>query len=165
MSNATSIRFGNRFHFEVIEFVLVGLLAVPFVALLGLAALDVLPWQPSTYGRYALALLFAFTGLGHFVQTQGMEKMIPPRVPARRAIVLASGVLEWALSGSLLVPRWVPWSGLAIVVFLVAVFPLNVYAAVRRVPYGGHEAGMKYLVPRAGLQLLFIAWAYAAAVA
>ena len=79
-------------------------------------------------------------------------------MPARRALILASGPLEWALAAALLVPGWSRPAGLAVIAFLIAVFPSNVYAAIHRVPFGGHGRGPSYLVPRGALQLLLIGW-------
>ena len=86
--------------------------------------------------RIALAAVFAFMGVLHFVPSvaRGMRAMIPP--PLRRpgwpaALVIITGVCELAGAAGLLVP----WDGLrlaagiCLVVFLVAVFPANAYAA------------------------------------
>jgi uncharacterized membrane protein len=110
--------------------------------------------------RLGLAFVFAFAALGHFVRTDAMAGMIPPSVPQRRALILVSGVFELVLA--ILVLAW-PNSrlvGLAIIGFLIAVFPSNVYAALRRVDFGGHSTGPRYLIIRAPLQLLLILWTY-----
>ena len=86
--------------------------------------------------RIALAAVFAFMGVLHFVPSvaRGMRAMIPP--PLRRpgwpaALVVITGVCELAGAAGLLVP----WDGLrlaagiCLVVFLIAVFPANAYAA------------------------------------
>jgi uncharacterized membrane protein len=111
-------------------------------------------------GRLGLALVFAFAALGHFVKTDAMAEMLPPSVPQRRALILASGAFELVLA--ILIGAW-PESrllGFTIIGFLIAVFPSNVYAAVRRIEFGGHSAGPRYLLVRAPLQLLLILWTY-----
>jgi uncharacterized membrane protein len=111
-------------------------------------------------GRMGLAFVFAYAALGHFVRTDAMAEMIPPSVPRRRALIQVSGVFELVLV--ILVLAW-PKSrlvGLMIIGFLIAIFPSNVYAAVRRVDFGGHSAGPRYLLVRAPLQLLLILWTY-----
>jgi uncharacterized membrane protein len=85
--------------------------------------------------RIALAAVFAFMGVLHFVPSvaRGMRAMIPP--PLRRpgwpaALVAITGVCELAGAAGLLAP----WDGLrlaagiCLVVFLIAVFPANAYA-------------------------------------
>ncbi|WP_309714259.1 DoxX family protein [Pseudolysinimonas sp.] len=86
--------------------------------------------------RIALAAVFAFMGVLHFVPAgaRAMRAMIPP--PLRRpgwptALVAITGVCELLGAVGLLVP----WdgvrlaAGICLVVFLVAVFPANAYAA------------------------------------
>ncbi len=111
-------------------------------------------------GQISLAVLFVFTGLGHFVQTAQMAEMLPPAVPFRTGLVLASGVFEWLLAAGLFIPRYARIGGIAAIAFLILVFPGNVYAALNRVDVGGHGAGPAYLLVRAPFQLLLIAWAY-----
>lgn len=121
----------------------------------GIARLDA-----GTRGRISLALLFLFTGIGHFVNTGEMTAMLPAWVPARTAIVYATGLLEWAGAIGLLVPRFSHMAGLCLFMFLLAVFPANVYAAINRVGMGGHDAGPVYLLVRGPFQLLLVWWTY-----
>ncbi len=134
--------------------IIAGLLIVPSLVALALGS-DV-----DSAGRLGLALVFAFAALGHFVKPDAMGEMIPPSVPQRRALIQVSGVFELVLT--ILVLAW-PKSrlvGLMIIGFLIAVFPSNVYAALRRVDFGGHSAGPRYLLVRAPLQVLLVFWTY-----
>jgi hypothetical protein len=38
-------------------------------------------------GRLGIALVFAFTAIGHFIKTDAMAEMLPPAVPQRRAVI------------------------------------------------------------------------------
>jgi uncharacterized membrane protein len=134
--------------------IITGLLIVPSLVALALGG-DV-DWA----GRFGLASVFAFTSLGHFVQTDAMSNMLPPSIPARRALILASGIFELLLAMLLLAWPKSRLLGLTIIGFLVAIFPANVYAAVQRIPFGGHSAGPVYLLIRAPVQLLLILWTY-----
>jgi len=111
--------------------------------------------------RIALAVVFAVMGVLHFVPkvARGMRAMIPP--PLRRpgwpaALVAITGVCELAGAAGLLAP----WDGLrlgtgaCLVVFLVAVFPANAYAARDRERFG--PTALPFW-PRLGLQLALIA--------
>jgi uncharacterized membrane protein len=111
-------------------------------------------------GRISLALLFLFTGLGHFVNPEPMAAMLPPSVPARVPVIYITGLLEWAGATGLLVSRYARVSGMSLLAFLVAVFPANVFAALNYVGMGGHEAGPAYLVVRAPFQLGLMWWTY-----
>ncbi len=134
--------------------IIAGLLVIP--SLISLVTGSDIDWT----GHLGLALVFAFAALGHFVKTDAMAQMIPPSVPHRRVLIQISGVFELAMA--ILVLAW-PNSrlvGFVMIGFFIAVFPSNVYAAMRRVEFGGHSAGPRYLILRAPLQLLLILWVY-----
>ncbi len=57
--------------------IIVTLLLVPYLAL-GLGQVPA-PWS----GRVSLALVFLFTGLGHFIKTVEMAQMLPSWVPGQ----------------------------------------------------------------------------------
>jgi uncharacterized membrane protein len=108
-------------------------------------------------GRMGLCLVFLFATLGPFFRTDSVISMLPPFVPARRAVIYVSGVLEilFAIAVvSLPNPSYVGWM---IVLYLIAI-PSNVYAAIHRIPFGGHSMGSLYLFARGPLQLLLVLW-------
>jgi uncharacterized membrane protein len=107
-----------------------------------------------------LALLFFFTGLGHFVETEAMAQMLPSWVPVRVAVVYLTGVLEWAIALGFLIPEARRSAGWMAIGVLIAFFPANIYAAVNFVPMGDHALGPVYLLVRAPLQLGIALWAY-----
>ena len=111
-------------------------------------------------GRIALAVVMAFASVGTFIQTGPMSQMLPPWVPMRVPLVYATGVLELAVAAALLVPRFARPTGIFLIAYLILIFPSNVYAAIKRVPMGGHAAGPKYLRARAPLQIFLIAWTW-----
>jgi uncharacterized membrane protein len=134
--------------------VLVSLLLVPYglLALFGVGA--------NLRGRIGLALVFAFTGIGHFVKTAEMVQMLPGWVPQREFVIYFTGVLELVAAVALLVPAVSRVAGIFLCLFLVAVFPANVFAAFQRVDFGGHGAGPVYLALRLPLQVLLIGWTW-----
>jgi uncharacterized membrane protein len=95
--------------------------------------------------RIVLAAVFAVMGVSHFVPgpRRGMRAMIPPALrregwPSPAFWVAFTGVCELAGAAGLLTP----WTllrlitGIALTVFLVAVFPANAYAAAHREKFG-----------------------------
>nr|WP_217499098.1 DoxX family membrane protein [Leifsonia sp. C5G2] len=108
--------------------------------------------------RIALALVFVGMGVLHFVPgpARGMAAMIPPavRVVPPRALVAFTGVCEVAGGIGLLVPATRVAAAVCLVVFLVAVFPANAYAAGKTERFGVFATP---LVPRALLQVVLIA--------
>jgi uncharacterized membrane protein len=95
--------------------------------------------------RIVLAAVFAFMGVTHFVPRvrRAMRAMIPPALrrpgmPSPAFLVAFTGVAELAGAVGLLTP----WpllrelAGIALVVFLILVFPANAYASQHRERFG-----------------------------
>lgn len=78
----------------------------------------------------ALAVLFATSGLLHFVRPAIFESIVPTQLPARRHLVLASGAAELGCAAASLTPRTRRQAGLASVALLAAVYPANLRMAV-----------------------------------
>src|SRR5262245_59771780 len=111
-------------------------------------------------GRMGIAAVFAFTALGHFVKTDAMLPMLPSFVPWRRGLIYASGILEILFVIDLLAGFNLFAVGLSIIAYLVLIFTSNIYAAVQRIPFGGHSMGRRYLLVRVLLLGLLISWSY-----
>ena len=111
-----------------------------------------------------VCLVFLFTGVGHFIKTEPMAQMLPGFVPLRTLLVIATGVLELLLALLILVPAARRAVGMGLIVMLVLFLPVNVFAAIERVPMGGHAWGPWYLAVRLPLQALLVGWIYYSAV-
>src|SRR5262245_18792027 len=116
--------------------------------------------DPGTAGVVGLVLLFLFTASGHFIAPQPMAEMLPPFVPWRLPVIYLTGMLEIALALGIALPAIRRLAGLAAIATLVLFFPANVYAAFAQVEMGGHAWGPVYLLIRAPLQALLIAWTW-----
>ena len=136
--------------------VLVGsLLVFRGLGALGLARFG--SWKEAA--RHALAVLFLFTASAHFTNMRhDLARMVPEVVPWPEAVVVFTGLCEVAGAIGLLVPRWRRAAGLALIVFLIAVFPANVRAAREGVTLGGTAATP--LGWRLPMQLLLIGLVY-----
>jgi uncharacterized membrane protein len=105
--------------------------------------------------RYALAVMFTFTGISHFTRLKDdMVRMMPAMFPRPLLLVYITGVLELLGAAGLLLPatRWL--AGICLVLFLLAVFPANVKAARAKVSLNNRPATP--LVLRLPMQILFI---------
>jgi uncharacterized membrane protein len=104
---------------------------------------------------------FVFAGVMHFVIPRTYESIVPDGLPARRALVYASGVAEIVGGAAVLHPRSRRAGSLFSIATLLAVFPANVHMALHpeRYPVPG---GRRALLLRLPLQALFVAWARAA---
>jgi len=85
-----------------------------------------------------LGMLFIFTGIGHFIETEPMAQMLPPWVPGRTLLVYLTGVLELAVAVGFLMPQSRRFTGWLAAAMLVLFFPVNIYAVIHEIPMGGH---------------------------
>jgi uncharacterized membrane protein len=107
-------------------------LAILVVALLVTLAL------PARYGgrsirvaaRRAMAVAFIFAGVSHLAMPESFEVYFPSWVPFVEPIIYATGVIEIAGGLALFSRRYQARVGLVLAVYLVLVFPANVYVAV-----------------------------------
>lgn len=116
---------------------------------------------PRTIGRILFALLFVAAGIYHFKETLGFAAMMPHFLPLelRIWVVWISGVVEWILAILLLVPPIRKKMGIIIAIFLILIFPANLYSAFMHVPMPGQEYTPPiYLWLRLLVQPLFIWW-------
>jgi uncharacterized membrane protein len=75
-----------------------------------------------------LTMIFATSGVLHFVRPQTFDAIVPRVLPAPRLLVYASGAAELVCAVGL--ARRSDWARLASAAVLVAVFPANVQMAL-----------------------------------
>lgn len=129
------------------------------------------PLVPDIIGlvlRILLAVAFIGMGITHFLPAvqRTMAAMIPPPLRWKgaanpRNLVIFTGVCEIAGGVGLLIPATTAAAALSLIVFLVAVFPANVYAAAHKEKFGRVAFP---LVPRTVGQIVLIALLVVAAV-
>lgn len=137
--------------------IILGLLVVPY----GITRFsDVSARRRDWAGVLGLTSVFLFTGIGHFVETEALVQMIPSFLPWRTTAVQVSGVVEIVAALALLIPSLRHRVGWFLIWLLLLLLPVNVYAALQRVPMGGHAWGPVYLWIRVPLQLLLMIWTY-----
>lgn len=103
----------------------------------------------------ALAIMFVFTGVSHFTSMKyDFAAMIPGPLPDGLWVIYLTGVLEIASAIGLLIPRTRKLTGICLALYLVAVFPSNVYAALNEIPLRGEAPTPLWL--RGPMQLLYV---------
>jgi uncharacterized membrane protein len=136
--------------------ILMGVLIGALLLYRGLGALGVdalASWPAAT--RAALATLLLVTASGHFTRMkEELVRMVPEWMPAPRLTVYLTGVCEILGAAGILLPATRRWAGLALILFLIAVFPANVKAARENLPVAGRPATP--LVLRLPVQVLLI---------
>lgn len=101
-------------------------------------------------------LLFA-AGVLHFVHEQNFRKIVPTFMPFRRAIVLITGVFEMVFAVLLWVKKGQQVTGKLLALFMLAVFPANIYMAMKKISFRpGKEANPWLLWLRLPLQIPLI---------
>lgn len=108
--------------------------------------------------RGVLALGYLVAGVGHLVATDAMVRVTPAWVPFPHAVVIATGLCEFAGAAGLMMRRWRVAAGWALAAYAVCVFPANIKHAIHDL--GGHTGlGLGYHLPRLLLQPAIIWWA------
>jgi uncharacterized membrane protein len=109
--------------------------------------------------RYALATMFCFTGVAHYTrERKDLIAMVPPALPRPELLVAITGILEFAGALGLLLPATRQAAAWCLILFLIAIFPVNVSAARRGIGMRGRPHTPLWL--RAPMQLLFLLWAW-----
>ncbi len=114
-------------------------------------------------GRIALAVMLLFTSFGHFKFTNGMVMMLPPNMPAKKAIIWITGIIEILAAIGILISSTAKLTGISLIIFFILILPSNIYAATKRVNYEKSDytgKGPGYLWFRVPFQLLLIGWVY-----
>ena len=108
--------------------------------------------------KWLLGLLFIVAGLNHFRVAEFYVKIMPPYLPWPLELVYLSGIMEVALGGLLLVPKWTRLAAWGLIALLIAVFPANIHMALRPDLFPEFDRVVLWL--RLPLQGVFIAWAF-----
>ena len=106
--------------------------------------------------RFALAVMFVFTALAHFLPRTrpDLVRMVPSAFPAPGHLVTVTGILEFLGAAGLVLPALTRTSAYALMLLLVALFPANIHAARKNLPVGGRPAmPLSFRLP---LQLFWI---------
>ncbi len=117
--------------------------------------------------RIVLGVLFAAMGVLHFVpaMARGMAAIIPPALkrpglPSPKTLVRFTGLCEIAGGVGLILAPTAVAAAIALIVFLVAVFPANAYASrhperfgIAAIPFWPRFAGQLVLVGLLGIVL------------
>jgi uncharacterized membrane protein len=102
--------------------------------------------------RIVAALPLLASGVLHFTHTALLATIIPPFFPDRPQLVLLTGVFEFAGAVGLLLPAFTRAASACLAVFMIAIFPANVYAAGQTV--GGLH--MPSVPVRLAMQIVYI---------
>jgi uncharacterized membrane protein len=108
--------------------------------------------------RVSLAVLFIVASSLHFISDVEL-KIIPPFLPWRQEALYITGIFEFLGGIGLLIPRFQRVAAWGLVALLIAIFPANVYQAVKNIHLGGITDYHLYHWIRLPFQAIFIWWA------
>jgi uncharacterized membrane protein len=108
--------------------------------------------------KIIFSLLFILGGIAHFTKTGFYLAMMPNYLPFHLELVYISGVIEFILGITLLIPKLSRFAGTGLVLVLLAVFPanLNMYLNADQFP----DMSETSLLIRLPIQLALLLWAY-----
>lgn len=107
--------------------------------------------------RTLYSILLMGAGVLHFINLEGFRRIVPSILPCKTFIVKFTGVLEILFSVLLWVKSKNNLYGKLIALFMIAVFPANVYMALKKIPFKpGTEANPYVLYGRLPLQIPLI---------
>lgn len=87
---------------------------------------------------WVMIAIFFFAGVTHFTPLRhDFAKMIPPIFPAKMFLVYFTGVIEIGGAILLAIPQYRLLTSIVMVLFLLAVFPANYYAAEKDIRFRG----------------------------
>jgi uncharacterized membrane protein len=99
---------------------------------------------------------FVFAGVMHFVIPKTYQRIVPPYLPAPRALVYASGVAEIAGGVGLMSTSWRRRAGYWLIATLLAIFPASLHMALHADEFP--QIPGKALWARLPFQGVFITW-------
>jgi uncharacterized membrane protein len=87
---------------------------------------------------WLLSTTFNIAGIAHFTFLRhDFAQIVPPIFPNKDAVVLITGFLEMLGGIGLIIPQITRWAGVALIFYLIAVFPANIYGARQHIPVLG----------------------------
>jgi uncharacterized membrane protein len=107
---------------------------------------------------YSMAFLYLLAGFNHFWHPRFYLKIMPPRLPWHKTLVIISGIGEMVLGLLLLVEQTRSFAAWGIIVLLLAVFPANIQMMLN---YKRKKHPLTWItIARLPLQVVLIWWAY-----
>ncbi len=105
-------------------------------------------------GIYGIA--FILVGISHFRNPQIFVEIIPPFLPFALFLVYLTGVMEITGGIAIIYPGSREITGRLLVIFLIMVFPANLYMWIGDVPFDGTLLTTQQHMLRAGFQVVMI---------
>ena len=109
--------------------------------------------------RLVMAVFFLGGFVLHMTAVDALVAITPDWVPFPRAVALITGWLELAGAIGLLLPRTRRAAGIALALYILAVWPANIHQAVAHIVVPPIPDSWWYHGPRLALQPVLVWWA------
>jgi len=109
--------------------------------------------------RLVMAAFFAGGFVLHMTAADALVSITPDWVPVPRAVVLTTGWLELAGAIGLMLPQTRRVAGLALALYILAVWPANIHQAIAHIVVPPIPDSWWYHGPRLALQPVLAWWA------
>lgn len=100
--------------------------------------------------------VFILVGINHYTNPNPFVLIVPPFLPFALFLVYLTGLMEILSGVALIYPRTRTNSGRFIALFLVAVFPANIYMWLNDIPFNGVDLTTLQHMLRLSFQFVFI---------
>lgn len=106
--------------------------------------------------RMLFGIVFSVAGVLHFKDEEQFRRIVPAYLPFRKAAVLITGVMEIVFGVILLMKQPTKGQKNALIAFLWAVLPANIYMARKQIPIVGQQLPKWALYGRIPLQFVMM---------
>lgn len=106
--------------------------------------------------RMLFGIVFSVAGVLHFKDEEQFRRIVPAYLPFRKAAVLITGVMEIVFGVILLMKQPTKGQKNALIAFLWAVLPANIYMARIQIPIAGQQLPKWALYGRIPLQFVMM---------
>ena len=105
---------------------------------------------------FVYGIAFVLTGIEHFRGPQKFVEIVPPYFPFALFLVYLTGAMEIAGGLGVIYPGTREIAGRLMAVFLIVLYPANLYMWTNDVPFNGTRLGTNGHLLRLGIQFLLI---------
>lgn len=99
-----------------------------------------------TFFRLLYSGLLLGAGILHFVHEPGFRRIVPKFLPWHKGIVLVSGIFEVIFAILLWIKKGQHVTGKLLALFMIAVFPANIYMAINKISFQPGKAANKLVL-------------------
>ena len=106
------------------------------------------------------SIFYIIVGIKHFIDPNFFIAIVPPYLPYQLEIVYISGFFEILFGIMIIFPKYRFYGAVGLILLLIAVFPANIYLALRKEAQEAIGASQQIAIWRLPIQGLLIWTAY-----